>query len=169
MTNNKGFEPNKREDSFYRIYRLPNSKPIQIRISNHGTHLRTWIDREYDPSASINYCFVIAKNGITDSDVKVEVNKKRSFVVNQYVYDDTKITDDDITTIYNGIIRIPFETKFIIPLSDDTLKKPQEQPLESVFINKKKISECLSHQYDLMHKLGCITEEQLRNMKNTVV
>ena len=43
---NNGFKPNKREDSFYRTYTIQNNRPIQVRISNHGTHLWTWYDKD---------------------------------------------------------------------------------------------------------------------------
>lgn len=50
IRDNGGFYSNSKEDSFYRVYKTQGFKPIQVRISNHGTHLWTWIDRNYDPS-----------------------------------------------------------------------------------------------------------------------
>ncbi len=57
---NGGFKPNKRDDSYYRTYKTQGNRPQQARISNHGTHLWTWYDRDYDPSYAINTCIVLA-------------------------------------------------------------------------------------------------------------
>ena len=40
--------PNKKENSYYKVYKDANTIR-QIRISNHGTYLRTWINKDYDP------------------------------------------------------------------------------------------------------------------------
>lgn len=54
-------------DSHYLLNTNNRGKPIQIRVSNHGTYLRTWVDmangkdsnmRLIDPSASINISIV---------------------------------------------------------------------------------------------------------------
>ena len=41
IRDNGGFYSNSKEDSFYRVYKTQGFKPIQVRISNHGTHLWT--------------------------------------------------------------------------------------------------------------------------------
>lgn len=46
-TQSPQFIPNTKGDSFYLIREGNNSiKPTQIRISNHGTYIRSWVDRD---------------------------------------------------------------------------------------------------------------------------
>jgi len=99
--------------------------------------------------------------------------RKRNFIVYQFVYNEQLLKSRDVDSIYNSILNILKYKKFIDPLRN-TERKAQPNTLESNYIVQegkeiKSIKESLSHQYDLMYKLGCISEEQLRNMKNTVI
>ena len=70
------FKPNKRDGSYYRTYKTQGNRPQQARISNHGTHLWTWYDRDYDPSYAINTCIVFSESGTHYSNVSVDMNIK---------------------------------------------------------------------------------------------
>ena len=59
---NGGFKPNRRDTSYYRTYTMEDSRPMQARVSNHGTWLWTWYDKDYDPSYAINFCIVFGNN-----------------------------------------------------------------------------------------------------------
>lgn len=43
---NRGFYSNKQDDAYYRTYIAQGYRPIQVRVSNHRTHLRTWYDKD---------------------------------------------------------------------------------------------------------------------------
>lgn len=111
---NNGLKPNKREDSFYRTYTIQNSRPIQIRISNHGTHLWTWYDKEYDPSYAINICVVFSKDGSHSSDTTVDtrikdeqgnvIGERKPFEVKQFVYN-CQILDENDAGLINAEIQ----------------------------------------------------------------
>ena len=47
---NGGFKPNRNDSSYYRTYTIEGNRPLQARVSNHGTWLWTWYDKQYDPS-----------------------------------------------------------------------------------------------------------------------
>ena len=55
---------------------MEDSRPMQARVSNHGTWLRTWYDKDYDPSYAINTCVVFSENGKDKSDVSVDMEIK---------------------------------------------------------------------------------------------
>lgn len=152
---NNGFQPNRNDSSYYRTYTIENSKPIQVRVSNHGTHLWTWIDRNYDPSRAINYCIVFSENGDCASNTKVNMNitqqneqgqkmivgTRNNFEVVQYVYNCQNLTANEVSKI-NGAIQNIWQTKvFTDPFSNDPIKKakvirlrPNESPInESSF------------------------------------
>lgn len=70
------FVSNENGSSFYLTVRREDKVPVQIRLSNHGTYLKTWIDRThlqnsrerlYDPSHCINISivFIDDENDIT--------------------------------------------------------------------------------------------------------
>lgn len=84
---NGSFKPNRRDASFYRTYTMEDSRPMQARVSNHGTWLQTWYDKGYNPSYAINTCVVFSENGKDRSNVPVDMEiKRKSFEVTQYVY-----------------------------------------------------------------------------------
>ncbi|MBR2101282.1 MAG: hypothetical protein IJ928_00870 [Prevotella sp.] len=63
------FIPNTKNNSFYYLFqnRGDNYPSVQIRLSNHGTYIETWTDREelgnsverIDPARSINISIVL--------------------------------------------------------------------------------------------------------------
>ena len=109
IKDNNGFKPNKKEDSFYRTYTIQNSRPIQIRISNHGTHLWTWYDKDYDPSYAINICVVFSEDGCHSSDTTVDtrikdeqgniIGERKPFEVKQFVYNCQNLDNNDAALI----------------------------------------------------------------------
>lgn len=109
IKDNNGFKPNKKEDSFYRTYTIQNSRPIQIRISNHGTHLWTWYDKDYDPSYAINICVVFSEDGSHSSDTTVDtrikdeqgniIGERKPFEVKQFVYNCQNLDNNDAALI----------------------------------------------------------------------
>lgn len=111
---NGGFKPNKRDDSYYRTYKTQGNRPQQARISNHGTHLWTWYDRDYDPSYAINTCIVFSESGTHDSDVSVDMNikdkqgnvigQRKTMEVIQYVYN-CQLLDENDTALINKVVQ----------------------------------------------------------------
>lgn len=111
---NNGFKPNKREDSFYKTYTIQNNRPIQVRISNHGTHLWTWYDKDYDPSYAINICVVFSEDGSHSSDTTVDtrikdeqgnvIGERKPFEVKQFVYN-CQILDENDAGLINAEIQ----------------------------------------------------------------
>lgn len=115
-------------------------KPVQIRISNHGTYLRTWLDfvnkkdseiRLLDPSRCINFSIVfidenanitndcVGRKNCDDCDisciptlVKGITQKGRSFEVYQYVYQTQDITKENITKIIDDVTQAYVNGKF---------------------------------------------------------
>ena len=131
------YKSNSKENSFYKIYR--NSNVIyQIRISNHGTYLRTWIDKDYDPSISTNISIVFTQNGVPTNDCFIDAqtnkpftdctpcidqqtrtqipcksrqvtgisNKKRTFVVKQFIYNCEYLDIEDVPILVQAIKQV---------------------------------------------------------------
>lgn len=130
IRDNHGFTPNSHDSSYYRTFAVEGCKSLQVRISNHGTHLWTWYDREYDPSATINYCIVFSEDFKHDSNISVDINiknrdgkvigQKKSFEVMQFVYDCKQISAQDAALISANIENIWKNRKFEDPLKDTT-------------------------------------------------
>jgi len=76
-------------------------------------------------------------------------------------------SDENISIFKQALIRC-LQTGFF-ELSNSNGEEVEQSTKIQQDTSSNPISECLSHQYDLMYKLGCISEEQLRNMKNTVI
>ena len=149
IRDNGGFYSNSKEDSFYRVYKTQGFKPIQVRISNHGTHLWTWIDRNYDPSRAINICIVFSKDGNYDTDTKVDmdlkyknengeskiVGQRNSFEVVQYVYNCQLLEVTDARQINSAIQTIYKNKGFQDPLINTTKQAivckltPNQEPI----------------------------------------
>lgn len=149
---NGDFKPNKREDSYYRIYKTQGNRSQQVRISNYGTHLWTWYDREYDPSHAINFCIVFSENGTYDSKVEVDMKKKdkqgnvvgerKPFELVQYVYNcelldlnDSALINKAIQSIWNNQgFRDPLEGT---PKHAKVMKLKPNEPIEILVENKQ--------------------------------
>lgn len=146
IKDNNGFVSNDKDDSFYRTYLTKGAKPIQVRISNHGTHLWTWDKNgEYIPSYAINICVVLSPNGEVDSNTVVDMNvydnarnivgQKKDYEVIQYVYNCTNLNAEEVHKINETIINIPTTRNFIDPFRMDGVKranayrlKPNQKP-----------------------------------------
>lgn len=117
---NGGFKPNRRDTSYYRTNTMEDSRPMQARVSNHGTWLWTWYDKDYDPSYAINTCVVYSENGEDKSDVSVDmeikdeegnvVGERKSFEVTQYVYN-CQILDDNDAALINQAVQNIWQNK----------------------------------------------------------
>ena len=149
---NGGFKPNRRDTSYYRTYTMEDSRPMQARVSNHGTWLWTWYDKDYDPSYAINFCVVFSENGEYDSDVSVDmdikdeegnvIGRKKSFEVIQYVYNCQLLDINDATLINQQVQSIWRNKGFNDPFANTPKKakvmrlKPNE-PIEQIVENKQ--------------------------------
>ena len=157
---NGGFKPNRRDTSYYRTYTMEDSRPMQARVSNHGTWLWTWYDKDYDPSYAINTCVVYSENGEDKSDVSVDmeikdedgnvVGERKSFEVTQYVYNCQILDDNDAALINQAVQNIWQNKGFKDPLANThkhakvMILRPNETPemiteIKYTNMNKKQI------------------------------
>ena len=134
IRDNGGFKPNEDDSSYYRTYILKGSKPSQIRISNHGTHLWTW-DKNggYIPSYAINICvvFMSGTEGYSGPNTSVEmaikdekgnvIGHKKDYEIIEYVYDCDNLSSEDCAMINKEIVSIPTNGGFKDPFSEDTV------------------------------------------------
>ena len=149
---NGGFKPNKREDSYYRTYKTPGNRLQQARISNHGTHLWTWYDRDYDPSYAINTCIVFSESGTHDSDVSVDMNikdkqgnvigQRKTMEVIQYVYNCQLLDENDTALINKEVQSIWQNNGFKDPLAGTpkhakVFKLNPNQSIQTITENKQ--------------------------------
>lgn len=127
IRDNNGFKPNKYDDSYYRTYNTPKGI-IQVRVSNHGTHLWTWVNNApVNPSECYaNICIVLSQDGKHNSSTTVKANKFKgepyTFEVTQYVYNCTLLTQNNAAIINQMIQQIPQRGEFYDPLKTDTDK-----------------------------------------------
>lgn len=129
IKDNNGFKPNQYGDSFYRYYNIAKGS-IQVRISNHGTELWTWVkNATIDPSDSIaNIVIVFSNDGSHRSVTNVDMNvyqknidgenvlgtdgkriiigRRKIFEVKQYVYNLSLLSTSDIAIINKKIKEI---------------------------------------------------------------
>lgn len=139
IRDNNGFEANKKDSSYYRVYTVPNQRPLQVRISNHGTHLWTWDENaEYVPHRgyNISIVFMSSSKGYSDSNTtvnmdifekdangqKIKIGTKPNFEVIQYVYDCDLLTPNNVARINQFIQQIPRYKKFIDPMKSNPKK-----------------------------------------------
>lgn len=150
IRDNGGFKPNANDSSYYRVYTTQGNKPIQVRVSNHGTHLWTWYGKEYDPSISINICVAFSQNGECNSNINVDmrildnqgtvVGEKKQFEVVQYTYNCSLLDKQDIGYINQAILNIWKNNGFSDPFNG-TDKAATKQVLHPVANNKQEIKE----------------------------
>ena len=170
---NGGFKPNKRDDSYYRTYKTQGNRPQQARISNHGTHLWTWYDRDYDPSYAINTCIVFSESGTHDSDVSVDMNikdkqvnvigQRKTMEVIQYVYNCQLLDENDTSLINKEVQSIWQNNGFKDPLAGTpkhakVFKLIPNQPIQTITENKQ------YNKNKNMKQTIRLTESELRNM-----
>ena len=154
IKDNNGFIPNKRDDSFYRTYTTQNSKPKQMRVSSHGTHLWTWYDKAYDPSSAINCSIVFSMDGNHNSNVTVDMNitdkkdknkvvgTRKPFEVIQFVYDCQLLEENDVALINLQIQNTWENDGFEDPLAGTpkhakVMKLKPNEPIEVITENKQ--------------------------------
>lgn len=137
------FIPNANATSFY-LMKNRGDNHIQIRLSNHGTYLKTWTDREhlgnsvnrYDPAHSINISIVFVDDS---SDITNDCTGQkncdgcvlpvckpqtfdgqdqigRHFKVYQYVYNSNEILPRYINAITKAIFEASYKGVYIDPL-----------------------------------------------------
>ena len=170
---NGGFKPNKRDDSYYRTYKTQGNRPQQARISNHGTHLWTWYDRDYDPSYAINTCIVFSESGTHDSDVSVDMNikdkqgnvigQRKTMEVIQYVYNCQLLDENDTSLINKEVQSIWQNNGFKDPLAGTpkhakVFKLIPNQPIQTITENKQ------YNKNKNMKQTIRLTESELRNI-----
>lgn len=140
---NGDFKPNRRDTSFCRTYTMQDGRSMQVRISNHGTCLQTWRDKDYDPYYAINICVVFSENGEDKSDVPTDieikeeekvVGERKPFEVTQYVYTYQILDDNDIALINQAVQNIWKNKGFKDPLASTNkhakvmILRPNEMP-----------------------------------------
>ena len=171
---NGGFKPNKKDTSYYRTYNVQGSRPMQVRVSNHGTWLWTWYDKDYDPSYAINYCIVFSEDGNYDSDVSVDmdikddqrnvIGQRKTFEVIQYVYNCQLLDVNDATTINQSVQSIwqnkGFEDPFAgTPKHAKVMKLKPNEEIETIVENKG-----LNCNRNMKKKLIRLTESDLHRI-----
>ena len=142
---NAGFKPNRYGDSYYRLYDT-NKGCIQVRVSNHGTELWTWVkNAPVNPSdCYANICIVLSDDGNHTSNTTTDMNiyKKdesgknildydgkriidgsiEDFEVIQYVYNLSLISPRNMAIINAMIQQIPTKNEFYEPLQTNPQK-----------------------------------------------
>ena len=185
---NGGFQPNSSDSSYYRTYKMLDSKPIQVRVSNHGTHLWTWYDRDYDPSSAVNICVVFSEDGNYVSNTKVDmrikdntgnvVSERKPFEVIQYVYNCKLLDGSDAALINQSVQSIWQKKAFKDPLvgTPKHAKVMRLKPNESIEIitenktyntmNRYNIKKRINEDSLLESKIRRITQDVINEMKN---
>ena len=147
---NGGFKSNMKETSYYRTYSVKDNRKLQARVSNHGTWLWTWYDKDFDPSFAINICVVFSENGEYDSDVSVDmdikdekgivIGQKKTFEVIQYVYNCQLLDVNDATQINQQVLSIWKNNGFSDPFANTpkhakVMKLKPNEPIEPIVEN----------------------------------
>lgn len=128
------FIPNNKGDSFYLIRkRSGNLLPTQIRLSNHGTYLETWVDKEelgksiekLNPAFCINISIVFVNEGegceiepCIPQIFEGQDELGRPFKVLQYVYNSRCIGNKYINGITKAIIEASIKGEYKDPLAN---------------------------------------------------
>lgn len=167
---NGGFKSNSNDSSYYRTYTIEGNRPLQARISNHGTWLWTWYDKQYDPSYAINTCVVYSENGEDNSNIEVDmrivdkdgnvIGEKKPFEVTQYVYNCQLLDGNDSILINQSVQNIWQNKGYKDPLANTPkharvmILRPNEEP-EIITENKTRYN---------MNKLIRLTESDLHRI-----
>ena len=167
---NGGFKSNSNDSSYYRTYTIEGNRPLQARISNHGTWLWTWYDKQYDPSYAINTSVVYSENGEDNSNIEVDmrivdkdgnvIGEKKPFEVTQYVYNCQLLDENDSILINQAVQNIWQNKGYKDPLANTPkharvmILRPNEEP-EIITENKTRYN---------MNKLIRLTESDLHRI-----
>ena len=176
------FIPNKNGDSFYLLRkRSGNLLPTQIRLSNHGTYLNTWVDRDelgesverINPAFCLNISIVFVDEGedltkdckgMPNCDgCEIEPCKPqtfegqdelgRPFTVTQFVYKSKFIRRRYINGLTKALMEASVNGKFIDPL---------------VNLYRAAKGKELHSQTKLQNNNNIKTENYMRNNKRTI-
>ena len=160
------FIPNTKGDSFYLISnRGEGLQPIQIRLSNHGTYLETWCDRNelgdsverLNPALCVNISIVFVDEGEDlTKDCKGMANCEgceiepckpqtfegqdqigRPFTVIQYVYSSKCIRRKYINGLTKAIAEASTKGKYIDPLAEGNNIEVDQIKLFPIFFARK--------------------------------
>lgn len=140
--------------SYY--HRINEGCKIQIRVSNHGTYMNTWVKHRYDPSLSLQNLSVVFSNGpitykkITEpQEIKNEdgsISKGYTyFVIEQYVYKLDNLSIKDFKRVINQIKRLNETNVFTDPLRQKVSKKANRTPLTPNDIENNPIPRTNNH------------------------
>ena len=159
FANASNFLSNTKGDSYYSIQKRNQKNPVQIRLSNHGTFLKTWIDREelsdsktrlLDPSSCFNISIVFIDDNTNITTQCVGQNNcdnctitpcqpqtfqgqnelGKPFTVKQYVYKSSSINSRNLNGIVKAIMEARFRGEYIDPLLT-TAKRASQKELTS--------------------------------------
>ena len=176
------FIPNKNGDSFYLLRkRSGNLLPTQIRLSNHGTYLNTWVDRDelgesverINPAFCLNISIVFVDEGedltkdckgMSNCDgCEIEPCKPqtfegqdelgRPFTVTQFVYKSKFIRRRYINGLTKALMEASVNGKFVDPL---------------VNLYRAAKGKELHSQTKLQNNNNIKTENYMRNNKRTI-
>lgn len=152
IRDNNGFMPNEKDSSYYRTYTTQGSKPLQIRVSNHSTHLWTWYDKQYDPSYAINISLVYSETGEYESNTLVDmeitneedsvIGERKPFEVIQYVYNCQLLDKRDSALINQSTQNIWKNKGFSDPLAGSpkhakVMRLKPNEPIDVITESKK--------------------------------
>lgn len=116
------YRPNFKDISYYKRYY--NGETInQVRFSNYGTCLDTWVDNNYVPSnpSNTNISIVFAKDGIPTNNC---LTSSQPFTVKQYVYNCEHLELNDALLIIQAIKQLVSTNEFNDPF-EGTLKEAE--------------------------------------------
>ena len=190
FANASNFLSNTKGDSYYSIQKRNQKNPVQIRLSNHGTFLKTWIDREelsdsktrlLDPSSCFNISIVFIDDNTNITTQCVGQNNcdnctitpcqpqtfqgqnelGKPFTVKQYVYKSSSINSRNLNGIVKAIMEARFRGEYIDPLLT-TAKRASQKELTSQ--PQQPIQENNNKQINTNKTVMKINESQLRKI-----
>lgn len=187
------FIPNANATSFYLMKnRGDNQSHIQIRLSNHGTYLKTWTDREhlgnsvnrYDPTHSINISIVFVDDS---SDITNDCTGQkncdgcvlpvckpqtfdgqdqigRHFKVYQYIYNSNEILPRYINAITKAIFEASYKGVYIDPLRNIQRAAKHKELVSSTELQNIDNNKDLNENINMKQNRIRLTESQLHRV-----
>lgn len=194
-TQSPQFIPNTKGDSFYLIREGNNSiKPTQIRISNHGTYIRSWVDRDelgdsvnrVNPAfcTNISIVFVDENKDLTDDCKGMQdcenceiVSCKpqtfegqdqigRPYSIIQYVYSSKHIKRQYINGLTKAIAEASVKGEYVDPLRNIYRAAKQKEFHSSTKSqnNRQKLTESKQYNTNMNKNKIRLTESQLHRI-----
>lgn len=186
------FVPNTKGDSFYLIRKRAGNRPVQVRISNHGTYLDTWCDREelgdsverLDPALCDNISIVFVDDGndltkdctgMQDCDgceiepcipqtFEGQNELGRPFVVKQYTYKSKFIRIKYLNGITKAIAEASVKGKYVDPLKD-LYRAAKQKGLSSSTKNQENNQQIKENKTMNKKQTIRLNESQLKNVR----